>query len=244
MTPYESTATSEPLILAPNKPKKYPSGVPHKFDPAGNIQLFPGNTIVSHLPASSDLHASLRDLHDKLKASPLAHLYALLPPSSFHMKIFEGVCDQMREPGFWPSDLPMDTPLENCTAHFADKLREFDIGEDGVPPYRLKVFRFDPIVSGIGVGVELQTLEEDRKFRGMRDRLADTLAIRHPHHDTYGLHFSVAYLLRHLTEEQETELTALLMEYLEKDFELGAPEFCTFEDMAAFERMFYLKKQG
>ncbi|KAF8208703.1 hypothetical protein K438DRAFT_283804 [Mycena galopus ATCC 62051] len=61
---------------------KYPPGVPKKFTPDGKVQPCPGNTVIAHLPQSSDLHKSLRALHDKLKSSHLSHLYTLLPPSS------------------------------------------------------------------------------------------------------------------------------------------------------------------
>lgn len=237
-------STSQPQI--PNPKPNYPIGVPGKFDPDGNVQPYPGNTIVSHLLHSSDLYTSLLGLYDKLEASPLAHLFALLPPSSWHMTVFEGVTDKVREPEFWPSDLSMDIPLEECTAHFAKKLKEFDLQEGGAPPYRLTIKGFDPLKAGIGVRIELQTPEENRQFRELRDRLSETLKIRFPCHDTYGLHISIAYFLRYLTEEQSAELTTLLVEHLEgvpKEFELGAPEFCRFKDMRAFERLFYLKEQ-
>lgn len=53
----------------------------------------------------------------------------------------------------------------------------------------------------------------------------------------------MAYFLRYLNKEQKAQLSVLLKEHFEtmpKAFELGAPEFCTFEDMYRFDRMFYL----
>ncbi|KAJ6584745.1 hypothetical protein B0H19DRAFT_1106364 [Mycena capillaripes] len=38
----------EPSNLPVQGPK-YPSGIPNKFDPDGNVQHFAGNTIISHL---------------------------------------------------------------------------------------------------------------------------------------------------------------------------------------------------
>ncbi|KAH8891833.1 DUF1868-domain-containing protein [Thozetella sp. PMI_491] len=224
------------------KPKReYPNGVPSKFDLDGNVQSFPGNTILSHLSLDSELYASLLVLYDKLRDSHLSSLYTLLPPSSWHMTVFEGVCDQVRKPGFWPDDLAPGASLQECTEHFSRKLQTFDL--QCKPPFRMTATGFDPLKTGIGVHLEFRTTEEDRGFRAMRDRLAELLHIRHPQHAKYGLHLSMAYLLRHLDDEQRAELTALLMDHFEsmpREFELGAPEYCRFQNMFAFERLFYL----
>ncbi len=230
----------------PNRPQ-YPIGVPSKFDPDGNVQRFPGNTIVAHLPADSRLYASMLQLYAKLEASPLSKLFALLPPSSWHMTVFEGVCDSVRGDGYWPHDIPRDASLEECTAVFTEKLRKFNLGDESSPPYRLKVVGFSSFWVGIGVSLQLATDEEDRRFRGLRDRLSGTLLVRHPQHDHYELHLSMAYFLRYLDDGQKEDLGKLLQEHLEggmpRDFELGAPEFCTFENMFKFERRFYLEKK-
>jgi hypothetical protein len=222
--------------------KKYPNGVPAKFDPDGNVQPYPGNTIIAHLSPSSDLYASMLVLYDKLHDSHLSHLFTLLPPSSWHMTIFEGVCDQVRKPGYWPSDLAIDAPLAECNDLFTKKLSTFDLQCD--PPYLMSVVGWNSLKTGIGVHVEPRSTEENKRLRGQRDRLADLLLIRHPDHATYGLHLSVAYLLRHLTDAQKSELTALLIDHFDgmpKEFELSAPEFCKFDNMFAFQRQFYLE---
>lgn len=250
----------------------YPLGVPSKFDPDGNVQPFAGNTIVAHLPPSDKLYNSLLSLHAKLAASSLAHLFALLPPPSWHMTVFEGVCDQVRMPGLWyvffvfldhqhsdwlgdesgatltvlnrPSDLPLNAPLEQVTAHFAEKLAAFEFVDGEQLPYRLTVTGFSPLFIGIGVSLRLRTPEEEAGFRGLRDRLSKTLLIRAPHHDNYGLHLSLAYFLRYPDEQQKAELLQLLTDHLNGgmawEFELGAPEFCTYENMYRFDRLSYL----
>ncbi|KAK5658861.1 hypothetical protein OQA88_1675 [Cercophora sp. LCS_1] len=224
----------------------YPIGVPLKFDPNGNVQRFPGNTIISHLSLSDPLYSSLLELHAKLSDCALSHLFTLLPPESWHMTVFEGVCDRVRHPGHWPLTVPRDAPLEECTTLFATRLKEFELGEDGKPPYRLTAVGFSSFGVGIGVKLRLRTPEEEARFRGLRNRLADTLQIRHAHHDHYELHLSLAYFLRHLDENQKKELAELLWKHFEgmpKDFELGAPEFCVFENMFKFERQFYLGQE-
>jgi len=227
-------------------PRGYPAGVPSKFDPDGNVQRFPGNTIVSHLSPTSAMYTSLLALHAKLAASPLSHLYALLPPSSWHMTVFEGVCDTERHPGHWPSDLPRDLPLEECTAHLGNKLKAFDLGEDARPPYRLTAQGFTSFDVGIGIHLMLRTPDEEARFRRLRDRLSEVLKIRHAQHNRYELHLSMAYFLRHLDDTQKEELGRLLMGHFEtmpKEFDLAAPEFCTFENMFRFDRLFYLENR-
>ena len=64
--------------------------------------------------------------------------------------------------------------------------------------------------------MEPSTTAEAARLRDLRDRLADLLQIRRPGHDSYGLRLSVAYLLRHLTEERKSELLALLVDHLQE----------------------------
>jgi hypothetical protein len=161
------------------------------------------------------------------------------------MTVFEGVVDQVRKPGYWPSDIPADAPLAECTDLFAEKLSSFDLRFG--PPYRMHARGIDPLKIGIGISLEFRSAEEEARFRELRDRISDTLNVRHPGHESYGLHFSIAYLLRHLTDEQEADISRLVLDHLKDapvDFELEAPEFCTFEDMFAFKRLFYLQNQA
>ncbi|KAI8211825.1 hypothetical protein K4K54_004522 [Colletotrichum sp. SAR 10_86] len=225
---------------------QYPAGVPSKFAPDGAVQAFPGNTIICHLSPSDPLYTSMQALSDKLAASKFAALITLLPPTSFHMTVFEGVCDQVRKSGYWPSDLSLDAPLEECNSKFEKALGAFDLGDEYAPPYKMTVRGFDPLEIGIGVRLDGRTPAETERLRSLRNKLADKLNIRHPIHDGYGFHLSVAYLLRHLTDEQNRELQVLLLNHFEdmpKEFELSAPEFCTFENMFAFKRAFFLGKE-
>jgi hypothetical protein len=225
---------------------KYPPGVPSKFSPDGKVQRYPGNTIISHLSPSSEpeLHKSMVMLHDKLKSSHLSDLYTLLPPTSYHMTVFEGVLDKVRVPGRWPDDLPLNASLEECTALFEQKLSSFDLQCD--PPYHISITGFGPLQIGIEVHLEPSSAEENARIRGLRDRLGQLLRISSERHETYPLHFSMAYLLRILTDEQERKLRELLMDHFEgmpKEFTLGAPEFCTFEDMFSFKPLLSLRNQ-
>lgn len=220
----------------------YPVGVPSKFSPDGDVQHFPGNTVLARLNPSSELYASMLKLSARLSESHLSSLLAILPPSSWHMTVFEGVCDQVRKPGFWPSDISIAEPLEGCTQHLTEKLAKF--GLRCKPPYRFTIVGFNsPETGGISVHLEPHGADEEARLRGLRDRLSNTLQIRHPQHDSYQFHIGLAYLLRHLTEQQKTELTEMLMDHfrgMPQEVELGGPEFCTFENMCKFDQHLWL----
>ncbi|KAJ6584739.1 RNA ligase/cyclic nucleotide phosphodiesterase [Mycena capillaripes] len=240
---FEDMFAYEPLLYLKTR---YPSGVPYKFGPDGSVQHYPGNTIISHLSPSSEsgLHDSLLALSGKLQSSPLGHLYALLPSTSWHMTIFDGVLDQVRKPGRWPDDISLNASLEECTALYQNKLSSFDLQCD--PPYHMSIKGFKPLEGTIGLHLEPYTTEEDAQMRDLRDRLSDTLHIRKEDQTTYGFYLTLGYLLRFLTEQQEKELNKLLYDHFEsmpKQFALGGPEFCTFENMYSFTPLVYLTDQ-
>jgi hypothetical protein len=220
-----------------------PRTIGKKFDSGGRVLPFPGNTIICHLPATGPLHSALWALHDELSRSPLAAagLYTLLPPSSWHMTVFEGVCDQVRDDGFWPADLSPDATLQECTALFERKLATFDPGT--TKPFHMVIEGLEPLVDGISLRLVPASVDENEKLRRLRNRLAELLRIRHPGHEAYVFHVSLAYLLRKLDQEQHRALDAVLQRHqpaLLGGIALGAPEFCRFDSMFVFDRQHYL----
>ncbi|KAF8208524.1 RNA ligase/cyclic nucleotide phosphodiesterase [Mycena galopus ATCC 62051] len=193
-------------------------GSSKQFDPEGNIQRSLGNTFICPLSPSSEpeLYSSLLVLYDKFKNHRLSHLYALLPPSSWHD--------------------------EECTSLFEKKLSSFHLNCD--PPYHLFIGEIELLQSYIELRLEPYTTDENARLRDLRDRLSTLLRIRKNNHNTYIFHLTTTYLLRFLTKEQNQELTELFAEQFAvvlKQFELGSPEFCTFNNMFAFKRLLYLK---
>ncbi|KAK9364826.1 RNA ligase/cyclic nucleotide phosphodiesterase [Lipomyces kononenkoae] len=220
---------------------KYPRWIGQKFDPDGNLLPFPGNTVICHLQRDALLHRVLLEMYDELQKQEFSHLYAFLPPTSWHMTIFEGVSDHIRKPGFWPADLPIDAPLSDCSALFQRKLQEFDLGSE--PPFKMTVKGFEPLEDGIALKVRPVDAGEQSRLRQLRDRLSGCLQTRHPGHETYSHHLSISYTLRFLDEQDHEKISTFLDGWcakLPKVFELGAPEFCTFDNMFAFHRQFCL----
>ncbi|MGO6747745.1 DUF1868 domain-containing protein [Rhizobium ruizarguesonis] len=225
--------------------EQYPSGVGQKFDVDGAVRPFAGNTIICHLNETSPLQEPLKALYAELETSGLASLYTLLPPSSWHMTVFEGICDQVRKPEYWPLELSLDASLTECNAFFENRLNDFDC--DFSAPIRMSISSFRPLVDGISLKLTPIDAPEEIRLRVLRNRLADLLTLGPPGHDDYVFHLSLAYLIRHLTEDQETELSALqarAFSSMPAEFELGAPEFCHFSDMFEFRRQFFLERGG
>lgn len=224
--------------------KKYPNGIPEKFDLDGNAQPFAGNTIICHLSTSSEMYASMQVLYKKLKEHPLSHLYTLLPPSSWHMTVFEGALDKRRVAATWPADLDINASMANCTALLEKKLNSFDLQFE--TPFRMSVIGVKPLLNGISIHLEPSSVQENTAIRHLRDRLVDVTKMEAKGHDKYKFHLSMAYMVRFGSDEQKKELMEMLMEHFEnmpKEVQLDLPEFCSFEDMFAYERLLYLENK-
>ncbi len=217
-----------------------PPGVGTKFHADGSVRHFPGNTTICHIP-QGPLFDGLLDLRAKLAGLDFASSFTLLPASSWHMTVFEGVCDQARTHGHWPTDLGFDVSLDVCHALFEQRLQAFPLLESE-PPYRLRISKMEPMTVGFGLSLEPIDEAQNRRLRSLRDRLSDLLGLRHANHDSYVFHIGLAYFVRYITPEQASLVTDMVMAWAADQplVELGAPEFCHFENMFHFERQFYL----
>jgi len=238
------TAVAAAKSLAPMRPadsvQSYPSDVDRKFDAKGGVLRFSGNTFLSHIPLGTKASDALIAVRDTIKGRSFTHCLAFTPPSSYHMTVIQGADDAVRQPGHWPADLPLDTPLDACTAHFERKLAGFQLRAP--LPLRMRIVDFSAHRdSGATVRLEPIDAAENRKIRGLRDRIADLLEIRAPGHEQYGFHVTLAYLVNWMSAEQAQEYLALqpdclrLLQTNVPVLELGAPEFCVFNDMYAFD---------
>lgn len=215
-----------------------------KFNRDGTVRRYPGNTIICHVPRPGALWDALVTTRDQLAAGEAADSLAFLPPESYHMTVFEGVTDHVRAPLAWPADVPLDAPVDQCTRGFEQKLTRFD----PACQLPLRMVIADRCAQN-SVGVMTLTpvdYEENRKLRTLRDRLSECLSIRHPGHDDYAFHITLAYPISAMTPaatDAYLERQATCFEWIRRRvpiIELGAPEFCTFDDMHAFETRLYL----
>lgn len=217
----------------------------NKFSTNGVPVPFPGNTMLCNLPHSCPLLPGLNGLVNALRVHPLSNRLFILSNSSWHVTIVGGVCDAVRDPGRWP---PGKNPqsLDECTAEFATRFRaaDFDLGEEGLgPPYKIRTTGFKLFGTAAAVTVAGVTIDEEMRLRRLKDRLADIMGFRQPGHQSYSWHISIAYLFGSWKQHEVDKFEQFLaphLDLLHLEFELGAVEFCTFQDVSAFQRLFCL----
>ena len=218
-----------------------------KFDAHGNVLRYAGNTLICHVPLFTPLSDALTAVRDRIKAGPHADALAMLPPESYHMTVFEGVNDLNRTRERWPAELPLNVTLAECTRHMANKLRAFDLGCE--LPLRMKLAEPDEQLMIGAMSLAPADAGEASKLRDLRDRLAAHLGFRTPWHDSYTFHMTHSYLIKSMSLESVKQALAFHSELYQElvsptgIITLGAPEFCTFIDMQAFDNLFFLRRQ-
>lgn len=227
-----------------------PPDVGRKFYPDGRVKRFDGNTIICHLDQqgpNATFFNVLLDIYRETPRHTFMRKVTLLPPSSYHMTIFGGANDPDRRPGLWPSDLPLDMPMQACTEALGARLRAVQFGFD--QPFRMKVDVREPKADERPLTIRLLPFDdaEERRLRNLRNQLSDILKIRAPRHDEYSFHITMGYLIHWLNSAEQISFRQSLKTWREAVAEacpvikLGAPEYCVLKDMFAFERQFYLR---
>ena len=221
-----------------------PPSLGTKFHADGSPAAFAGNTVICHLDPAGDAFGQMAMIQDAFREASFGAKLALLPPSSFHMTVFEGVCDTVRDrPGHWPDDLAGNAPCAEVTRHFARKLAAMPAPSG----FTMRAVGLETSWPH-GCAVRLEPLDgaENRRIRDYRDALSETLRLRHADHDGYRFHSTLFYLIDWLSPAEQAEYTALSGQLARNIgdaallFELGRPEFCTFDDLTRFERLAYL----
>lgn len=226
------------------------SDVGRKFASDGRVLPFLGNTIICHVPQQGDgseAFDALLDIYRELPGEGWTRKLAPTPPSSYHMTVFGGANDKERRYPVWPTNLPLDMPIDECTRILGERLRGFLLGEDAAP-YRMRVNLVEPPANESPLNIRLLSADEDteRRLRRLRDRLSDALKIQDSGHDGYRFHITLGYLFADLTSAEHAAFRRSLArwkaEFARKvpEITLGAPEYCVLRDMYAFKRQFYL----
>ncbi|KAJ5898763.1 RNA ligase/cyclic nucleotide phosphodiesterase [Penicillium taxi] len=235
--------------LNPTERPAYPDGVALKFSLEGDIRRYPGNTTVCHLPTDCSLQPGLRTLYENLKShTSIGKGIRLVPQESWHMTLLDCYREIECDNDGWPEGMTKKS-IPEYTAELSRTLRKLgpELEREGLaPPYRMRATGFNSGQIALGLRVEGATPEEERRMRRLRDRLADAVGFRAPNHEYYGFHVTIAYFLCWVEGEFKGELDKVLEEQrpaISLEFELGSVEFCTFEDMCAYPREFYLTGQ-
>lgn len=214
-----------------------------KFDPKGHVQTWPGNTFICHVKRPSPEHEALTFMQDRIKQSPFARYFTFLPPTSFHMTVFQGWSPFLQAAGVWPEGLALDQTLDQTTAELCDKLGGLEL------PARFRV-RPDGLFALHSLTMRGADSQQEKLLRKTRTTLRDNTEIPAKNFDSYIFHITLAYQLSWVDEASARDIVAF-SDDLGADFErqvpqidLGPCELCDFEDMHHFEPVMYLGGQG
>lgn len=215
-----------------------PGPIPHhgiRYDTTGRFLTERGNTVVCHLVEGSESAAAILEARTRYTSMPGADKLAFTAPSSLHMTLFQGIIETRRALPYWPGDVPVETPVDDMTGIFMDRLAHFRSGQ----AFSVEVKHATPL----GLVVDGVTDGDRAALKDWRDRLADLLGYRHPDHETYAFHITFAYMI----ERFEDETLSAWIPFLEEVaadirrrapvIELRAPAFCAFDDMNHFEEL-------
>lgn len=227
LTPFLASTNSAP-----------PRHLGTRYDAEGRFLPEPGNTVVCHLVPGSPSEAAIIRARARIMALPGADRLAFTPVESLHMTLFQGIIEYRRRQPYWPEELPLDTPIDDMTALYRERLKFFEPG----PPFAVAPVGLTPlglIVAG--------AIDGDRgALATWRDRLADCFGYRHPDHDSYVFHITFAYMTGWLDDALAETWETALAEALD-DLRRGAPvidlappAFCEFRDMRRFEKLMVL----
>lgn len=215
-----------------------PAHLGTRYDTSGDFLLEPGNTVVCHLVEGSDSEAAILDVRERMRAMPDADRLAFTPISSLHMTLFQGIIEYRRRLPYWPSDVPLDTGIDDMTGLYLRRLQGFQ----GCGPFKVKVV--DVVPTGLTVA---GASEEDRRnLKAWRDALSVPFGYRHPDHDSYVFHITFAYQVRRLADERASAWRDLFedcLSFLDREapvIELRPPALCSFKDMKHFEELLVL----
>jgi hypothetical protein len=206
-----------------------------RYDAKGTFLPEPGNTVVCHLVEGSTSERAVIEVRDRILSMPDSDKLTFTPVSSLHMTLFQGIIEYRRALPYWPLDVPLNTSIDEMTRLYLDRLRQFE----GFGPFKIKVIDVTPI----GLTVTGATSEDEAVIKKWRDALAVSLGYRHPDHDTYVFHITLAYPIDWLGDDRFAVWQKLLDDcllYLEKTaptIEIHPPAFCSFKDMNHFEEL-------
>ncbi|PLK72296.1 DUF1868 domain-containing protein [Rhizobium sp. TH135] len=215
-----------------------PGPIPHlgiRYDTTGRFLTERGNTVVCHLVEGSESAAAILEARTRYTSMPRADKLAFTAPSSLHMTLFQGIIETRRALPYWPGDVPVETPVDDMTGIFMDRLAHFRSGQ----AFAVEVKHATPL----GLVVDGVTDDDRAVLKDWRDRLADLLGYRHPDHETYAFHITFAYMIERF---DDATLSAWIpfLEEVAADIrrrapviELRAPAFCAFDDMNHFEEL-------
>ena len=209
-------------------------GADNKFDDKGKALLWPGCTIICQIPLHSDLSNEITNFQKKLKYFNPKETYSYLPPSSFHMTLFDCCNVNTKNTEYWPEGINKNFDYQVVAAELNKRIENYIFPEE--LNLKLKMF-----YGGFSIVLEPFSNKDEKILRNCRDELSSLLKIKFENHQRYTFHITLAYILRELKEDEIKKLLEFnknLFQEFDKEFPkiiLNKPEMSTFESMLEFK---------
>lgn len=214
----------------------YAPAVGDKFYKDGRVKYFPGNTIICFADPKSQAYQEAEWVQQQIVNEAYGNKFTMLPPSSFHMTVFELLCDEVRDEEHWSSHLSLDAPLVETDQYFIETVPQVKAPAN----FRMQFTGLGLGRSGIMLNLKPADDETHQAIWQYRDELSEVTGIRFPNHETYGFHLSLAYRIIQLSDDEETQLEQLARQVNQRlvetcdVFDTGQPMLTFFDDMFAF----------
>ena len=210
------------------------NGGENKFDDKGNPLPYPGCTIICNIPLNTNLSDQIISFQKKMENFNPKKTYFYLPPSSFHMTLFDCCNLNTKNTKYWPSDIDSDMDYKDIAIELNKRIQNYIFQEE----FNLKLKMF---FGGYSIILEPFSEKDEKILRNCRDELSSLLKIKFENHQRYTFHITLAYILRELNKNEIKSLIEfnkkLSLDFSKKfsKITLTKPEMCTFEDMLEFK---------
>ena len=209
-------------------------GAENKFDKKGNPLSFPGCTIICNIPLNTDLSNEIINYQKKIENFNPKKTYFYLPPSSFHMTLFDCCNLNTKNTKYWPSNIDPNMDYKNIAYELNKRIKDYIFPEE--LNLKLKMF-----FGGYSIILEPFSEKDEKILRNCRDDLSSLLKIKFENHQRYTFHITLAYILRELNQIEINNLIQfnkkLSLDFRKKFSKITftKPEMCTFKDMLEFK---------
>ena len=209
-------------------------GAENKFDDRGNPLPFPGCTIICNIPLNTSLSDQIISLQKNIENFNPEKTYFYLPPSSFHMTLFDCCNFNTKNTNYWPSNIDPDIDYKDIAIELNKRIQNYIFPKE----FNLKLKMF---FGGYSIILEPYSEKDEKILRNCRDELSSLLKIKFENHQRYNFHITLAYILRELNQIEIKNLIEFNKK-LSLDFSKKFPkitftktEMCTFKDMLEFK---------
>ena len=226
--------TNEENFLAGKLEGHTLKGAENKFDDKGNPLPFPGCTIICNIPLNTDLSDEIISFQKKIKNFNPDKTYFYLPPSSFHMTLFDCCNLNTKNTNYWPSDIDPGMDYKDIAVELNKRIQNYIFPKE----FNLKLKMF---FGGYSIILEPFSDKDEKILRNCRDELSSLLKIKFENHQRYTFHITLAYILRELSQIEINNLIQfnkkLFLDFRKKFSKITftRPEMHTYEDMLEFK---------